>query len=145
MDIVERIAKLLKHQGISSSQFADEIGVQRSSMSHILSGRNKPSLDFVQKILKRYSFLQTDWLLFGKEPMTKEIKQRSLFEIEREPMVETLKKENEEKFLGKDNENAIRFSNPVPSPKTAKTVEFITVFYADGSCTTYNHDGKQGI
>jgi len=48
---------------ISPSRFADEIGVQRSSISHILSGRNKPSFDIIQKIIRRYPDLGMDWFL----------------------------------------------------------------------------------
>jgi transcriptional regulator with XRE-family HTH domain len=70
--MVDRITLLLKAKNINASQFADEIGVQRSSISHVLSGRNKPSLEFIQKILKRYQEINPDWLLFGKGPMNME-------------------------------------------------------------------------
>ncbi len=70
--MIDRISLILKAKNINASQFADEIGVQRSSISHVLSGRNKPSLEFVQKILKRYPELNPDWVLFGKGPMNME-------------------------------------------------------------------------
>lgn len=70
--MVDRISLLLKAKNITASLFADEIGVQRSSISHVLSGRNKPSLEFIQKILKRYPEINPDWLLFGKGPMNME-------------------------------------------------------------------------
>lgn len=70
--MIDRITLLLKTRNISASQFADEIGVQRSSISHVLSGRNKPSLDFIQKILVRYPEINPDWLLFGKGSMNLE-------------------------------------------------------------------------
>lgn len=62
----ERIIEFLKAENKSSAQFAEEIGVQPSGISHILSGRNNPSLDFVMKMLERYKFLSVEWLLFGK-------------------------------------------------------------------------------
>ena len=65
----ERILEFLKKENKTSSQFADEIGVQPSSISHILSGRNKPSLDFIMKMLLKYPDLSTDWLIFGKDEM----------------------------------------------------------------------------
>ncbi len=68
----DRIQKILRDESISSSKFADEIGVQRSSISHILSGRNRPSLDFVQKILSRYRNISAEWLLFGRGEMYKD-------------------------------------------------------------------------
>jgi transcriptional regulator with XRE-family HTH domain len=64
-----RIQLILKTKDISASKFADEIGVQRSSISHILSGRNNPSLDFIQKILKRFPDINSDWILTGKGSM----------------------------------------------------------------------------
>lgn len=61
----ERLRKFLIQEGITPSQFADEIGVQRSAISHILSGRNYPSYDIIVKILNRYKRLSPDWLLLG--------------------------------------------------------------------------------
>jgi len=69
--MVNRILKILKEENLTASQFADLIDVQRSSMSHILSGRNNPSLDFVHKILKAFPMLNTDWLMSGTGEMYK--------------------------------------------------------------------------
>lgn len=65
----ERIIQFLKEENKSSAQFAEEIGVQPSGISHIISGRNNPSLEFITKMLERYNYLSTDWLLFGKGEM----------------------------------------------------------------------------
>ena len=65
----DRIAKFLKAENISSSKFADEIGVQRSSISHIIAGRNNPSLELIQKILNRFDNINPDWLILGKGEM----------------------------------------------------------------------------
>jgi transcriptional regulator with XRE-family HTH domain len=56
----------MKSLGLNPTQFADEIGVQRSSISHILSGRNNPSLDLVTKILNRFKDVDSNWLILGK-------------------------------------------------------------------------------
>lgn len=64
--MINRISKIIKEKNLSSAKFADEIGVQRSSISHVLSGRNKPSLEFIQKILKTYPDIDINWLLTGK-------------------------------------------------------------------------------
>ncbi len=66
-EIVKRISQILEEQQLSSSTFADTIGVQRSSISHVLSGRNKPSLEFILKIIRAFPSYSTDWLLFGKQ------------------------------------------------------------------------------
>jgi transcriptional regulator with XRE-family HTH domain len=76
----ERIREFLLAENKSSAQLAEEIGVQPSGISHILSGRNNPSLDFVIKMLEKYQFLSTDWLLFGKGTMYKESTMQNLFE-----------------------------------------------------------------
>ena len=59
----DKIKALLLSKNLSPSRFADEIGVQRSSISHILSGRNKPSFDIIQKILRRFPELGMDWVM----------------------------------------------------------------------------------
>lgn len=67
----DRIKKVIDHGQLTSSKFADIINVQRSSISHILSGRNNPSLEVVQKILTSFSTLNSEWLLFGRGAMYK--------------------------------------------------------------------------
>lgn len=65
----ERLVQLLDMEQLSPSKFADIIGVQRSSISHVLSGRNKPSFDFLQKTLKAFPGLNADWLIQGEGTM----------------------------------------------------------------------------
>lgn len=62
----DRLQQLLEKKGISSTRFAELVGVQRSSVSHILSGRNNPGLDFIQKILAAFPDVSSDWLISGK-------------------------------------------------------------------------------
>lgn len=66
----DRISQILKTKNITATQFADELNVQRSGISHILSGRNNPSLDFVMKIKETYPEFNLDWLIMGKGPAT---------------------------------------------------------------------------
>lgn len=63
MELSDKIKLILESTSLTSSIFADEIGVQRSSISHILAGRNKPSLDVVQKIIKRFPDFGVNWIL----------------------------------------------------------------------------------
>ncbi len=56
----------MEHYGVSPSLFADKIGVQRSSVSHILNGRNRPSLDFIMKVIQTFPEVNIYWLLNGK-------------------------------------------------------------------------------
>jgi transcriptional regulator with XRE-family HTH domain len=69
--MTERILSVIKHFNLSPSDFSEEIGVQRSSISHLISGRNKPSLEFVQKILNRFPEINPEWILNGKGDMLK--------------------------------------------------------------------------
>ena len=71
MDLKERISKIITYSEFSLSEFADEIEVQRSSISHITSGRNKPSLDFLMKIKCRFPELEWEWLIEGEGEMLK--------------------------------------------------------------------------
>ena len=65
----ERIIKVMEHEGMGQAQFSAAIGIQRAAMSHIISGRNNPSLDVMLKILHRFPYIDPDWLLFGKGEM----------------------------------------------------------------------------
>ena len=65
-DFAKRLEKVIDFYSETASSFAEKIGVQRSSISHILSGRNKPSLDFVLKILSVYPEVELHWILNGK-------------------------------------------------------------------------------
>ena len=117
-DFANRIQQIMDYYQLSSSSFANSIGVQRSSISHILSGRNKPSLDFVLKITKVYKEVELYWLLNGKGSF---------------PPAKDETKQKEEKN---------RISTPVhrdfPSGKE-KPIERIVIFYADGTFTEHTH------
>lgn len=81
----ERIEEIMKKEQLSPALFAESIGIQRSALSHILNGRNNPSLDVVMKIHQRYNYINLEWLLYGKGAMTsqevtKEGLQPSLFD-----------------------------------------------------------------
>ena len=67
--MIQRLLELMRIKTLTSSQLADAIGVQRSGISHFVSGRNKPSLEFILKILTHFPDINPDWLLFGKEPV----------------------------------------------------------------------------
>lgn len=67
--MVERISKIIQVKKLSASRFADILGVPRSTISHILSGRNNPSLEFIQKVLSAFPEVRVAWLMRGEEPM----------------------------------------------------------------------------
>jgi len=65
-DFIKRLEIILDYYSLTASSFADKIGVQRSSLSHLLSGRNKPSLDFILKIIDVFPEVNLYWILNGK-------------------------------------------------------------------------------
>ena len=64
-EIIDRIKKIISANGLTNSSFADKIGVPRSSISHVLSGRNNPSLDLIIKILQSFDGISANYLLSG--------------------------------------------------------------------------------
>lgn len=67
----DRIQRIIARENLTPSKFADIIGVQRSGVSHILSGRNNPGLDFLNKILQHFPHISGDWLITGQGSMVK--------------------------------------------------------------------------
>lgn len=67
--MINRIKQIVDHEAMSSSQFADAIGVGRAVVSHVLTGRNKPSLEVITRILETFPHISTEWLMFGKGEM----------------------------------------------------------------------------
>lgn len=66
MELVDRIKTIMKMHNLNAASFADKIGVQRANMSHVLTGRNKPSLDFVERILVSFPKVNAAWLVTGR-------------------------------------------------------------------------------
>nr|WP_314603918.1 helix-turn-helix transcriptional regulator [uncultured Capnocytophaga sp.] len=71
-EFIARIQKIMNYYSLTASALADQLGVLRSSISHLLSERNKPSLDFVLKIINKYPEIDLYWLLYGKGTFPKE-------------------------------------------------------------------------
>ena len=65
----EKLLNLMKEENLTSSRLAELLGIQPSGISHILKGRNNPSLDFIQKILRRFPQVNPDWLILGEGEM----------------------------------------------------------------------------
>ncbi|TDE17760.1 helix-turn-helix transcriptional regulator [Dyadobacter psychrotolerans] len=138
MDLNEKIKLILSQKGISPSLFADEIGIQRSSISHILAGRNKPSLDIVQKIVKRFPDLGLNWILDDQELPAIQSDVNSYksvvkpVEIKEKAPVETpaelrVRKQVEPTPVRKNVEDSKRLVEP------EKNIERILIFYSDGT------------
>lgn len=68
-----RLQQFLEFENLTPARLADMLGVQRSGLSHILSGRNKPGYEFIHKLLTRFPAINADWLITGKGKPYKEM------------------------------------------------------------------------
>ena len=69
-DIKDRLAHILRAKNLTASQFAELMEIQPSNVSHLLNGRNKPSLDFLKKLKEIFPEYSFDWIILGKKPIT---------------------------------------------------------------------------
>jgi len=96
----DRLMQLMELEQLNPSKFADMIGVQRSSVSHVLSGRNNPSFDFIQKTLTAFTGLNAEWLILGKGKMYEHMgrgEPGTLFDTVQQELEEKKEKAGEEK------------------------------------------------
>jgi transcriptional regulator with XRE-family HTH domain len=149
-DFIKRLEIILDYYSYSASVFADKMGVQRSGLSHLLSGRNKPSLDFVMKIVENFPEVDLYWLLQGtgsfpkKEdsqygisptpsspaPQPEETKTEDLFTEKKDPI------QTSNLFSPEIKPSALSLSNE-------KNIERIVVFYANGTFKSYSPENKE--
>lgn len=134
----ERIAKLMELEQLSPTRFAMMIGIQPSVVSHILNGRNKPSLEVVQKILSAFQSINPDWLILGSGGMYREempSRQASLFDIKPEITNKTTdyEQKNEGKFVPstEPKQEKTPDSSVVLTNVQEKIVKKITIYYSD--------------
>lgn len=69
-EMKDRIAHIIRAQNLTAAEFALRLGIQPSNISHLLSGRNNPSLEFVKKLKETFPEYSLDWIIFGRGPMT---------------------------------------------------------------------------
>ncbi len=125
-----RLRLILDKERLTSSQFAKIVGYRPSSISHILSGRNKPGFDFIQEILKKFDSINSEWLILGRGEMYKTV----------------------DKVIDNNKESAIRESintrkvESEPDPpyvsnvkvkSDGKVIVKVLVFYSDQTFTEY--------
>ena len=142
-DFIKRLEFIMDHFSLSASSFADKIGVQRSSISHLLSGRNKPSLDFIIKILGVFPELDLYWLLNGTGSFLKinsdEINQKAAAAAAPStPPIENDKNESLEisyleKNAIKENQKITTHTNSFVQDLNDRQLYKIVLFYTDGT------------
>lgn len=149
----EQLIKLINHYGLSASKLAGIIGVQPSSISHIISGRNKPSFDFIKALIEKYPEINTKWLLTGNGNMflnTNDVEKNkmniitepTLFnepiktEYDNNSSISDLKNENkiqEEVFNSYKSKNSSNITN-------VKNVKFVILLYDDGTFMQFQNN-----
>ena len=146
-DFIKRLEIILDYYNLSASAFADKINVQRSSLSHLLSGRNKPSLDFIIKVIEVFPEIDLYWILNGKGVFPK-LENNSVL-LEASENKETTKSLNESSFAEPDLFSTVEKVNPstlleqhsVESIKTennsSEEIERIVVFFKNGTFKNY--------
>lgn len=150
----EQIKKLMEVKNLSATQFSDEIGIQRSSLSHVLSGRNKPSLDFMIKIKSRFPDINLDWLLLGNGKMIDEIvpEKETIENVDSQTIDENLpeiglfSESKEESVQMNESSETIAKSEepPIYQQKASdldKTAEKVIILYNDNTFSIYTQKG----
>jgi transcriptional regulator with XRE-family HTH domain len=122
MEIKDRIRMIIDSHQLTAGAFAERIGVQRSNVSHVLSGRNKPSFEFVEKLLIAFPKVQAHWLLTGKQAAADAVPvdtNRELVVKEESPLVYE------------------RPQTAVKAPEKGRSVVKIVTFYDDFTFDAY--------
>lgn len=144
-DFIKRLEYIFDYYGLTASSFADKINVQRSSISHLLSGRNKPSLDFILKVLEHFPEIDLLWFLNGAGVFPKNYKSQTTNSIGIES-----KNFGEQIDLFKDNmpakKNPVfenKFNEELNTPNleqqlSRNTIDKIIIFYKDGTFKSYS-------
>lgn len=146
-DFGKRIQKIMDHYALSASGFADMMGVGRSSISHILSGRNKPSLDFVMKIVDAYSDVELYWLLYGQgtfpvsEKKTEPILNTPAISVPTTPLSKTIEQDlfssNSSNIYNEEQNEITKKEHTVQLPSSSSSIERVLIFYSDGTFDQY--------
>lgn len=154
----EKLLKLMKSQKLSSSRLAEILEIQPSSISHILSGRNKPSFDFLVKILRRFPTLNPDWLLLDSDQMYRTSDELTPISTPQTEMQLTsqnstnaataTRTESQEKPTANTNQNST--NRPINAEATlanlstanGPSIERVIVLYSDKSFEAFNISSK---
>ena len=127
----ERLEKIMEFYGLTATALADEIDFNRSTISHLVSGRNKPSLEFVMKVLQRFSEVDLDWLVLGKGafPSTENSYQNKKLS----------KPSDSPKPTNLFSENIAAKAKNIDITTEGKNIDRIVVFYEDGTFKNYEN------
>ncbi len=150
MSFSERLSRLLKEKSLSANELSKIIEVQRSTLSHLISGRNKPSLDLIERFYIAFPDIRLEWLILGKGAMympvesainTLQVPQHSQQLAFQEPQDEIIPEEKAPEPQGTVSETLIPKENVVPVSEdiTQKQAVRSIIFFNDGSFEIYHN------
>ena len=134
-EMKDRIVHIIRAKNLTAAEFALRLGIQPSNISHLLSGRNNPSLDFVKKLKETFPEYSLEWIIFGRGPITVSEPFAPIVPVESvssdtyagnpvEPM-------EEETLFDQSKEEEHQFEPPTPSP--VATLKQIILVYSDNT------------
>ena len=125
----KRLQKILDFYGVTATSFSEKIAFNRSTISHLLSGRNKPSLEFVMKVLQTYPEVDLYWLLYGK----------GSFPTTFNKVNTQIKATNKQNTLPGVEAEKSEFENMALKNSNTSAIERIILCYKDGTFKQYNN------
>lgn len=132
-DFTKRLEQILEFYGLSATAFSEKIDFNRSTISHLLSGRNKPSLEFVMKVVQTFKEVDLYWLLNGK----------GSFPSQRDTVDKTSEEKKMDVYSGplpeksQNRENDTKIASPTSNKDSSRSIDRIVIFYTDGSFKEY--------
>lgn len=145
----DKIIHLMKSEGLTTTRLAEILQIQPSAVSHLVSGRNKPGYDLLQKILRRFSRINPDWLLLDSDEMYRSdtTSDSSDSPLADEPVFDFLSDNDELKPLDAVDLSEVDVKEEASSPLVSafkqskrgdKSPIFVVLFYDDGSCESFS-------
>ena len=146
--MIEGIKQIMDLKKMSAAQFSEAIEIQRSSLSHVLSGRNKPSLDFMLKIKSSFPEINLDWLLLGEGEvysqgeipfvLKSDISETEISQAEIEFATNNTEDEPKIPLTGKMKADTEDGQSAKPKPGKGRSPVKIVMFYDDNSFETFD-------
>ena len=132
-EFVKRLEKILEYYAITATAFAEKLTLNRSTISHLLSGRNKPSLDFIMKVSENFPEVDLDWLVFGKGSFPADAK----FSEENVKTQRAVSPKQESDLFSTENDTSEKKN--LQAVGNLKSIEKIVIFFKDGSFKVYQN------
>ena len=137
-NIGQRLKEIIEEKGLTAIEFSEQVGIQRSSLSHLFSGRNKPSIDLLMKIKRQFPDTDLEWLISGEsrknESNNAALSHESALKTENIPVTNV---NNAELITDNQIISPIDEENTSKKLKKRKSLKVI-IFYDDGSFEEFN-------